>query len=974
MEVPSDEGFPHGSDLAIATERAWEDDFTGQGRGGCGPVINEMDIRTFYRLLGHEKETEVRLLDLSGNTSARSVFVGSEDEFVEVCNENNGQLKVCAGIHERCAGGTKGSDVVAVKTIVIDIDAVRPETDIPATDEELAAAEDVTDAIIEDSKEQGFVPPMKVCSGNGYHLYFCICDIPVTDENREAVGEALKEFNRNIARRYKRSSVQIDIVGDLARIMQIPGTMNIKGSHSEERPHRLSRFVSPVDADAPRKEDRKLHDTLRAHITSGVVSGASATRERSRKREDVCGFTNTVMDEKEILAKLEHITRYNSKAKALMEGDTTGYDSRSEAELALVVILVRDGIRSKDEIDAAMRLSKIGKWGEEPGASYRDLTYRKAVEFVEQIEGWVTIPVVETSVKVRRTGSSVDVVIFSSDGSKVSLQPPKTVLTNIKRAAKFLQQNLLVEDKDEAVREARRFINEYNTRSKEFETKWKSLGMQWSAEEILKDGQHIPFTLAQDVNDGMMSYGLSIPVRVPADGSGSKGGTIVTSKTIVVSGKGELLTVEELEARGYFVRPMSKDISAPRWSEKGIRHFIATKGKAHVDTRKLYDTINARFKEYIDLQDGRQHILLTLWTMGTYVFQVFSTYPYVYLMGYKESGKSKILDLVSCMAFNPVHSTNCTTASLFREIHYNRATLLLDEMEGLQPGSRWERTSGVRHILNSGYKKGVFVPRTGGEDYDRMDRFEIYSPKMIASIDHPDHVLGSRCIRIIMLPVEAASVRGATGIRFDDPRWQDIRDELYAWGLHVTSRLVDVALGAQGYYLKIKSVRPRMKELWTPILQLAELVGPDVLEEMITYCKECNEQARIEELEEALEMTVLKAVIELHKGQDNHYPLREILVCLRAHMDGEPDNGITSKKLGQMMRKLGFSRTRHIDGRTQFFISRVQIDDTCKRHGVKGGELSFVKNEVAPGGAGTTSTKSTSDYDEEHEVGGRGNG
>ena len=391
--------------------------------------ISEKDVRAFYGILGHEKETEVRLLDLSNPKSSWSEFVHNEDEFVELCKEHNGKKKVCAGIHERRAGGTKTSDVVAAKTIVIDIDSVRPGKGLPATDEELAAAEDVADTIIEDCKERGLVPPIKVCSGNGYHLYFCVPELAVTDENRDVVGKVLKDFTRDLANRYSTPRADIDNIADLARIIQAPGTMNIKGDATAERPHRLSRFVTSVDPDAPRQEDVTLHGVLIQNIVHGTVGACVVT----------CKTSDTTLDEKALQAKLDHIMQYNTKARSLMDGDIGGYKSRSEAEQALAVILVRDGIRSKNEIDTAMRQSELGKWSD-AGDSYRECTYRKAVEFAEQIDGRVTIEVKESTLKVRRAGTGAEAVIISPDGSEVQTQAPKTVLTNIKAAAKFLRQ------------------------------------------------------------------------------------------------------------------------------------------------------------------------------------------------------------------------------------------------------------------------------------------------------------------------------------------------------------------------------------------------------------------------------------------------------------------------------------------------------------------------------------------------------
>ncbi|MCK4445344.1 MAG: hypothetical protein KAW09_12420 [Thermoplasmata archaeon] len=51
--------------------------------------FREEDVRLTYRFLGHENESEIRLIDPSGKKPPKSIFVHSEDEFVKTCQEWN---------------------------------------------------------------------------------------------------------------------------------------------------------------------------------------------------------------------------------------------------------------------------------------------------------------------------------------------------------------------------------------------------------------------------------------------------------------------------------------------------------------------------------------------------------------------------------------------------------------------------------------------------------------------------------------------------------------------------------------------------------------------------------------------------------------------------------------------------------------------------------------------------------------------
>ena len=76
--------------------------------------MNERDVRFTYRFLGHERETEIRLVDPHGLHPTESVFVHSEDEFTCVCSDREGRYNVYAGINERRPGGTRREDVLRV--------------------------------------------------------------------------------------------------------------------------------------------------------------------------------------------------------------------------------------------------------------------------------------------------------------------------------------------------------------------------------------------------------------------------------------------------------------------------------------------------------------------------------------------------------------------------------------------------------------------------------------------------------------------------------------------------------------------------------------------------------------------------------------------------------------------------------------------------------------------------------------------
>jgi len=201
--------------------------------------INEEDVRKAYNFLAHKNQTEIRLITPTRSLPPKSIFVSNEEDFVETCKQYNGEYNVYVGINERSNNGTSAKDVISVKTIVIDIDSTRvgASSKEPATDKELRKAEEVADKIINEYK---YSNPTKVMSGNGYHLYFAIPTIEVNDSNRDLVESKIKAFIDSLKAKYETDCAKIDQIGDLPRIIKIPGTLSIKGNNIEERPHRVS--------------------------------------------------------------------------------------------------------------------------------------------------------------------------------------------------------------------------------------------------------------------------------------------------------------------------------------------------------------------------------------------------------------------------------------------------------------------------------------------------------------------------------------------------------------------------------------------------------------------------------------------------------------------------------------------------------------------------------------------------------------
>ena len=218
-----------------------------------------MILEDVIDFLAHEVQTEIRLIHPAMNLPPKSIFVNNEEDFVKECTKHNGLYNIYAGINERLINGTSKSEVVSLKTIVIDIDAPRADgfEKECATDEERKLAESDTDDIMKGLGKVISSTPVKVNTGNGYQLWFAVLTQHIDDDNRNDIENKSQAFQDLVKKRFQKKA-SIDKIGDLPRIIKVWGTLNIKGKNTPERPHR----VCTLDNDGTRKVDKKLWEQI----------------------------------------------------------------------------------------------------------------------------------------------------------------------------------------------------------------------------------------------------------------------------------------------------------------------------------------------------------------------------------------------------------------------------------------------------------------------------------------------------------------------------------------------------------------------------------------------------------------------------------------------------------------------------------------------------------------------------------------
>ena len=137
--------------------------------------------------------------------------------------------------HSHCAGD---KDVTCRRRLLIDIDR-EDGKEHPASDAQIEAARMLADQIRRYLDDLGWPKPVRVMSGNGYHLVYPLDDLPNTNE----VTHAVRDLLRSLKVKFLGNGLSIDTsVSNASRVTKLPGTLARRGTEIENHPYRVARI------------------------------------------------------------------------------------------------------------------------------------------------------------------------------------------------------------------------------------------------------------------------------------------------------------------------------------------------------------------------------------------------------------------------------------------------------------------------------------------------------------------------------------------------------------------------------------------------------------------------------------------------------------------------------------------------------------------------------------------------------------
>ena len=209
------------------------------------------EIKNLWRIKAVGSESIIELRAIKPSEIITKLFNGKnyksvdklklafEQEALELNAKDFNIYVVMNPINDSFTGQSASDKDIAYRDLLL-IDIDRHDTKNPANEVELEAAKFIAGKIIDYLSNGGWDDPIKVMSGNGYHLYYILDNVANSEENKIAI----KDFLKGLATKFDNNIVKVDTcVFNASRITKVVGTIARKGEESAERPYRMARFL-----------------------------------------------------------------------------------------------------------------------------------------------------------------------------------------------------------------------------------------------------------------------------------------------------------------------------------------------------------------------------------------------------------------------------------------------------------------------------------------------------------------------------------------------------------------------------------------------------------------------------------------------------------------------------------------------------------------------------------------------------------
>jgi TusA-related sulfurtransferase len=325
------------------------------------------------------------------------------------------------------------------------------------------------------------------------------------------------------------------------------------------------------------------------------------------------------------------------------------------------------------------------------------------------------------------------------------------------------------------------------------------------------------------------------------------------------------------------------------------------------DGTELLDAVYDQLTKFVVFPDDSAAVAAALWIAATHALPAWQHATRLIIRSpQKRCGKSRLLDIVALLCFEPLMSTDASVAAIYRSIgddDHQTPTLLIDEVDALFGTKvKAEQNDDLRGLLNAGWQRGRSARRCVGPNQTPTD-FPTFAMCALAGIRGVPDTVADRGVTIDLkrrLPGESvARFRG----RRDTKPLLELRAQLTAWARE-GERLTVLADAEPAMP---DDIEDRLQDAWEPLVAIAEAAGAHWPDLARAACLELCGQQETDDLVIQLLADIETIFSEVDLAFLGSTPLVRALKERDESPWQERDSQLTTHKLARMLKDFGVS-------------------------------------------------------------------
>ncbi|HEX4246601.1 MAG TPA: DUF3631 domain-containing protein [Pseudonocardia sp.] len=237
---------------------------------------------------------------------------------------------------------------------------------------------------------------------------------------------------------------------------------------------------------------------------------------------------------------------------------------------------------------------------------------------------------------------------------------------------------------------------------------------------------------------------------------------------------------------------------------------------AAVDGAALLDSVRAALTRYVSLPGSHTADAVTLWIAATHAQPAWAHAPRLVIRGpEKRCGKSRLLDMVEALCWDPFITVNSSTAAVYRSITNDPPTMLVDEADTIF-GPKADGNEDLRGLLNAGHQRNRPAKRYDAAT-NRVESIPTFAMAALAGIGAMPDTIEDRAVIVRMRRRAPGETVAPYRHRRDRPALRELAERLTTW-LRADLATLERAEPPM-------PVEDRAADTWEPLVIVADHAG-----------------------------------------------------------------------------------------------------------------------------------------------------